>query len=235
MKKSKGLFRLLTLFVLTLTPNLNAAITARFITSPGNALAPKNARVEFLTFEISSDTTEPLSSVRVGTTGSLIDKLRRVSILNAYGDEVGYYEPQGPGEKDVFVIPLSDTVNKANWSQQFTLVAETAYSLTPYAGQQLSLTVEGLWTRTGETSVSAGGIFPFRGATYTLNDSLTIGSLSEPQRLYKQANAVVGNNQIIGAFAVPVGSAEDVSVSSLPFAIHASGDARSITSVTLLD
>lgn len=229
---------LLALLVgLTVFPNtLDAGVRAWVQSVPDRiVLAPKNSRVEFLRFVITSDVTEVVSDVLISAnTDNISHLLRRIAILNNYGDEVGSIDLYR-NEQRALKLSLRDTVVKAGWQEVFTLVGDTQSDLSGNSGQGVSLDVVGVGTRTRLNSILAAGDYPFKGARYVLNDSLVIGSLGQPERLYRHANVEVGNNQVIGAFDIPVGSQEDLSVRSLPFTIHTSGNAQAVTAVTLID
>ena len=229
-----ALLALLVGLTVFLPSTLDAGVRAWVHSVPDNTLAPKNARVEFLRFVIASDVTEVISDILISPTVDAISgKLRRIVILNAYGDEVGSTELRE--EQRAIMISLKDIVNRAGWQQVFTLVGDTQSDLRGNSGQVVSLDIVGIGTRTRVNSILAEGDYPFQGARHVLNNSLTIGSLGQPERLYPQANVEVGNNQVIGAFDIPVGSQEDLSVKSLPFTLHTSGNAQAVTAVTLVD
>ena len=236
MKTSKNaLLAMLVGLAVFLPSNLNAGVRAWVSQVPQSTLAPENARVEFMKFYVASTETEVISDILISAnTDNVSSLLRRIAVLNDYGDEVGSID-LFRNEQNAIKVSLRDTVNKATWQQGFSLVGDTQSDLRGNSGQVISLDIVGIGTRTRINSILAEGDYPFRGARHVLNDSLVIGFLGQPERLYKQANVEVGNNQVIGVFDVPVGKVEDLSVRSLPFTIHATGNTRAVTAVTLVN
>lgn len=208
-------------------------VTARKVSSPSDGNAPRGGRVEFLTLELSAGSTaESIRGVSVRNTTPFDAVFWKIAVLNAWGDEVGTIEdPRGVGE---FLITLKDVVIRPYWTERFYLVGDRVGAPSAAVGSVVSLAVSKV-SASGADRVRMEGVVPFTGAAYTVNDSLDIGRISKPQRLHQHGNAVVGPPQVIGAFFLPTANIEDISVRSLPFTVYATGDARSLTGVTLID
>ena len=134
-----------------------------------------------------------------------------VVLLDDAGTQLGIAKTFNSDHK----ATVGDTVTiKAGTSQTFTVAGNMAANQTDYAGQVAYLSVTGV-----TTSATVSGSLPISGAGHTINNSLTIGSVTNARGSNDPATnpskPVGTTGYTFGAVKFTAGSAEKIKVSSI--------------------
>ena len=189
----------------------SAAITAG--TQPAGSLAPHDAaRIPFTKFTVTTGSADvTVNSVEVMRTGLADDAIfSGVVLLDGSGQQVGIAKTLNSLHRATVGEPV---VVKAGTSMTFTIAGNMASALTNYAGQVATLSVVGV-----NTNGTVSGSFPIVGAAHTVNQSLTIGSLTMGTSGLVDTAATIDigqKNVFLSGVRATAGSSEDVRLWSL--------------------
>ena len=161
------------------TPSVPATAGTLVVTAasqqPANALAPLSAtRIAFTKFTVTAGSSDvPLSSVTVERTGQSIDSaLDSIVLVDENGDQIGISRTLNSVHRATVGDPI---VIKAGTSRTFVIGANRpATAVANTSGTTISLDIVAINT----TAAVVGDMLPIRGASHTINDNLTIGSVT---------------------------------------------------------
>ncbi|MBV9349231.1 MAG: peptidoglycan-binding protein, partial [Patescibacteria group bacterium] len=201
----------------TPTPSAGTGVSVSAGTQPANSLAPKGAsRVPFTTFNLTAgnDGDVTVNGVTVQRTGLGSDAAFQGVILvdQDTGMQVGTSKTFNSNHQatigGTFVIPKGTT-------KHYLVAGNMQSDLSTYSGQAPSIAVVAI-----NTTANVSGSLPITGASQTLNNTLTVGTLTLDTSNAFAVNA--STNQNIGTtgyrftgFRLTAGSAEDVRLRSV--------------------
>ena len=201
------------------------SLTVAAGTQPANSLAPKNAsQVPFTTFVLSNYSSGPVtvSSVTVQRTGLANDAAFSGVILVENGMRIGSTKTFNSNHQAN--LDASVTLQPGQ-SRTFTVSGDMAADETSYAGQVATISVVGI-----NTTAAVSGSLPIVGASHTINNSLTVGTLtmrqgpSDPDST-SLSQPIGTTNYVAAAVNMTAGSAENIWVKSIRW--NQSGSASS--------
>ena len=182
-------------------------------TQPANSLAPKGAaRVPFTNFSLTAgaDGAVVLNSVTVERTGLANDSnFSGVVLLDGTGTQIGLERTlnsnhQATVGEDV-TVPAGQTMNFTIGGNIKSAAADVNN------GEVASFDVIAI-----NTSAAVSGSLPIRGATHTLNDTLSIGTVTTTALSHSNATKDIGTTGYRGgSFRLQAGSAEKVRLNSI--------------------
>src|SRR3989338_5647694 len=189
-------------------------LTITAATQPAATLAVKSAaRLPFTKVTLTAGAQDvTVTGVTVERTGLANDAaFSGVVLLDEAGTQLGIAKTFNSDHK----ATVGDTVTiKAGTSKTFTVGGNMAASQTDYAGQVAYLSVTGV-----TTSATVSGLLPISGAGHTINNSLTIGSVTnavgsiDPQTSPTKPVGTTGYT--FSAVKFTAGSAEKIKVHSI--------------------
>ena len=189
-------------------------LTITAATQPAATLAVKSAaRLPFTKVTLTAGAQDVVvTGVTVERTGLANDAaFSGVVLLDETGTQLGIAKTFNSDHK----ATVGDTVTiKAGASQTFTVGGNMASDQTSYAGQVAYLSVTGV-----TTSATVSGLLPISGAGHTINNSLTIGSVTnavgsiDPQTSPTKPVGTTGYT--FSAVKFTAGSAEKIKVHSI--------------------
>ncbi len=218
----------------TTTTATGPGVTIAMATQPANSLAPVNAsRVPFTTFTLTNNTSSSvtISSVTVQRAGLAQDAaFNGVVLVDQNGLQVG-------------IAHTFNSNHQANIGDNFTLAAGQSMTYTVagnmetsaggYAGQIAQLQVVAV-----NTTVPVSGSLPIVGASQTINETLSLGSVSTSTSSYDPGT---NQNKHIGDTAVrfsgirfTAASAEDLKLNSIRWRQTGTASASDISNVVTL-
>jgi len=208
--------------------SVTAAMNVEKVWQPDGGLAPLRARMPFMQFMLSSDTTERVNGISVKTTGPSGERL---VVQKGDGEIAGMEWIVLQGTATTTFIPLSLVV-KAGEPEYLTLHVDRGQVMnSAYVGTVMTAEVVAVWT---DTTVS--GAFPITGARYTANSSLQIGRIESLSRVDGHQNITAGPNQVLGSIEIAVGASDGLKVYNLPVDFHVTGgDATRIRDLVVVD
>jgi Putative peptidoglycan binding domain len=191
------------------------AITVSAGTQPVNTLAPQGAaRVPFTTFTISNGTSQPVTvnSVTVQRTGLGVDQnFSGIVLLDQNGLQIGTAQTLNSNHQanignNGFTVP-------ANSSAMFTVAGNIATGQSTN-GQVVSLEVVAV-----NTSATVSGALPITGASQTINNTLTLGTVSTSTSAFdpgvNQTENIGDTGVRFSGIKFTAGSAEDLKLYSI--------------------
>lgn len=200
----------------TTTPTpTGSGLTVSAAAQPANGLAPDNvSRLPFTNFTVtaSNDGDVTLNSVTVQRTGVAQDAaFSGVELVDlASGVQIGISKTLNSNHQATIGEPV---VIKAGTSRTFTVAANRG-TTSSYSGQIASFSVVAV-----NTSAAVNGSLPIMGASHTINESLSLGSVSTTTSAFDPGAAQTRN---IGDTAVrfsgvkfTAGSTEDLRLYSI--------------------
>ena len=150
-----------------------------------------------------------------------------VVLLDETGAQLGIAKTFNSDHK----ATVGDTVTiKAGTSQTFTVAGNMASDQTSYAGQVAYLSVTGV-----TTSATVSGSLPISGAGHTINNSLTIGSVTmavganDPQN--SPSKEIGSTGYVFSAVKITAGSAEKIKVKSIRWNQSGSAAAADLSNI----
>ena len=179
-----------------------------------NSLAPKSAsQVPFTTFTLTNNSSAAVTvnSVTVERTGFAQDAVFSGVILVENSMRIGNSKTFNSNHQATLDAALT---LQPGQSRTVTVAGDIASDMTSYVGQVASITVIAV-----NTTGTVSGSLPITGASHTVNNSLTVGSLamtqgsSDPDASATKEIGVA--NYIFGSVRATAGSAEDVWVKSI--------------------
>ena len=189
-------------------------LTITSATQPAATLAVKSAaRLPFTKVTLTAGAQDVVvTGITVERTGLANDAaFAGVVLLDETGTQLGIAKTFNSDHK----ATVGDTVTiKAGASQTFTVGGNMASDQTSYAGQVAYLSVTGV-----TTSATVSGLLPISGAGHTINNSLTIGSVTnavgsiDPQTSPTKPVGTTGYT--FSAVKFTAGSAEKIKVHSI--------------------
>lgn len=193
-------------------PGITVSATAQ----PANSLAPKGAaRVPFTNFNLTnnSDAVVTVNGITVQRVGLAQDAAFSGIVLidTANGVQVGTSKTLNSNHQavvgDTFTLQPGET-------KTLQIAGNMAASLTSYTGQVAGLSVVGI-----NTSVTVSGSLPITGASQTLNDTLSIGTVSTSTSAFDPGAAQTKNigdtNVRFSGLRFTAGSTEDLKLFSI--------------------
>lgn len=213
-----------------------SGITVAAAAQPANSLAPKGAqRVPFTTFTLTNNSgaAVTVNGITVERTGLGQDAaFSGIVLVDSNGTQVGISKTLNSNHQTV--VGDSWTLQPGQ-SQTLTVAGNMATSLTNYAGQVVSLSVVGV-----NTSATVAGSLPITGAQQTLNDTLTIGTVTANISSFDPNAAQTRNIGDTGlkftGIRFTAGSAEDLKLYSIRWRINGSVSAGDLANVvTIVD
>jgi len=211
-----------------------AGVSVMAATQPTNSLAPKGAsRVPFTTFTLTNNSgaAVTVNGVTVQRTGLAADAaFSGVVLVDQNGMQMGVSRTFDSNHQ----ATVGDTFTlAAGASATFTVAGNMAASETLYSGQVASISVVGI-----NTSVPVSGALPISGAQQTINDSLTMGTVTVDISSFDPQSAVTKH---IGDTAVrftgarfTAGSAEDLKFYSIRFRINGSVGSTDLSNAVIV-
>src|SRR3989338_4538476 len=192
-------------------PGITIAATAQ----PANSLAPKGAaRVPFTTFTLTNNTSSAVTvnGITIQRTGLAQDAVfSGLVLVDQNGLQVGTSKTLNSNHQAV----VGDTFTlNAGESKTYTVSGNMAADQTSYSGQVVSVSVIGV-----NTSVPVTGSLPITGAQQTVNNTLTLGSVStstsafDPQAT--QTKNIGDTNVKFSGIKFTAGSTEDLKLYSI--------------------
>ena len=189
-------------------------LTITSATQPAATLAVKSAaRLPYTKVTLTAGAQDVVvTGITVERTGLANDAaFAGVVLLDETGAQLGIAKTFNSDHK----ATVGDTVTiKAGTSQTFTVAGNMASDQTSYAGQVAYLSVTGV-----TTSATVSGSLPISGAGHTINNSLTIGSVTmavganDPQNSPSKEIGTTGYT--FSAIKITAGSAEKIKVKSI--------------------
>ena len=189
-------------------------LTITAATQPAATLAVKSAaRLPFTKVTLTAGAQDVVvTGVTVERTGLANDAaFSGVVLLDETGTQLGIAKTFNSDHK----ATVGDTVTiKAGTSKTFTVAGNMASDQTSYAGQVAYLSVTGV-----TTSATVSGLLPISGAGHTINNSLTIGSVTmaiganDPQN--NPSKEIGSTGYTFSAVKITSGSAEKIRVRSI--------------------
>ena len=189
-------------------------LTITAATQPAATLAVKSAaRLPFTKVTLTAGAQDVVvTGITVERTGLANDAaFAGVVLLDETGTQLGIAKTFNSDHK----ATVGDTVTiKAGQSKTFTVAGNMASDQTSYAGQVAYLSVTGV-----TTSATVSGLLPISGAGHTINNSLTIGSVTnavgsiDPQTSPTKPVGTTGYT--FSAVKFTAGSAEKIKVHSI--------------------
>ena len=209
-------------------PGLSVSAAAQ----PANSLAPQSAtRVPFTTFTLANNTgaAVTVNGVTVQRAGLGVDAVfSGVVLVDDQGLQVGIAKTLNSNHQ----ATVGDTFTlNAGQSKTLTVSGNMAASLASYSGQIVSLSVVGV-----NTSVPVNGSLPITGAQQTINNTLTIGSVT-PSISSLDPNAAqtknIGDTGIkFSGVRLTANSAEDVKLFSVRWRLNGTVSANDLANIT---
>ncbi len=209
-------------------------VTIAMATQPANSLAPVNAsRVPFTTFTLTNNTSSSvtISSVTVQRAGLAQDAaFNGVVLIDQNGLQVG-------------IAHTFNSNHQANIGDNFTLAAGQSMTYTVagnmetsaggYAGQIAQLQVVAV-----NTTVPVSGSLPIVGASQTINETLSLGSVSTSTSSYdpgtNQTKSIGDTSVRFSGVRFTAASAEDLKLNSIRWRQVGTAGANDISNVVTL-
>lgn len=218
----------------TTVPTTGGQLTVMAGAQPANSLAPKGAiRVPFTTFTLTNNSSAAvtINGVTVTRTGLGQDAaFAGIVLVDSNGLQLGIAKTLNSNHE----ATVGDTWTlQPGQSQTLTVAGNMASSLTSYTGQVVSLQVTGIST-TGTVS----GSLPITGASQTLNDTLTVGSVTAAISSFDPNSAQsknIGDTSIkFTGIRFTAGSAEDLKLYSIRWRLNGSVSPSDLANVTTI-
>jgi len=199
----------------TTPPPTGAGLSIMAGSQPANSLAPKGAaRVPFTTFVLTnnSGSVVTVNGVTVERTGLAQDAaFSGVVLIDSNNVQLGTSKTFNSNHQatigDTFTLNPGET-------KTLTVAGNMASSLTSYTGQVAGIAVVGI-----NTSVPVSGSLPISGAQQTLNDTLTIGTVSTSSSSFDPGAAQtksIGDTAVrFSGIRFTAGSGEDLKLYSV--------------------
>lgn len=216
-------------------PITGGGVTVSAAAQPANALIPKNAaQVPFTTFTISngSSAAVTVNSVTVERTGLGQDSIFSGVILTENGIRLGNTKTLNSNHQAT--LDAAVTVQPGQ-TRTFTVAGDIG-ALASQSGQIAALSVVAV-----NASGAVAGSLPIMGASHTMNNTLTIGTLSVRQGSSDPDSTTlskeIGTTNYVGAsINATAGSAEDVWLKSIRWNQSGSAASSDIANVrTVID
>lgn len=205
-------------------------LTITSATQPAATLAVKGAaRLPFTKVTLSAGTSDvTVTGITVERTGLAQDAVfAGIVLLDDTGAQLGIAKTLNSEHK----ATIGDTVTiKAGESKTFTVAGNMAADQTSYAGQVAYLSVTG-----ANTSATVSGSLPITGAGHTINQSLTIGTITmaiganDPQNNPSKEIGTTGYT--FSGVKITAGSAEKIRVKSIRWNQSGSASAADLANV----
>ncbi|MCK9345301.1 MAG: peptidoglycan-binding protein [Candidatus Pacebacteria bacterium] len=209
-----------------------SGVTVSAATQPANGLAIHgSSRVPFTKFTLTAGSSDVVvNGVTVERTGAAVDAVfSGVTLLDEDGSQLDIAKTLGSTHQAI--VGGTFTV-KAGTSKTFTVAGNMASSLLSYTGQVASLSVVAV-----NTSSTVSGSLPIVGASHTMNNSLTIGTVDATNSSYDPGSAQTKEIGTTGykftAVRLTAGSAEDVRLKSIRFYQAGSAGASDLANVKI--
>lgn len=195
-------------------PAGTAALAVSIPAQPGVSLAPQGAsRVPFTKVTLTAGASDvTVNSFLVERTGLAQDAVfGGIVVLDENGNQLGTAKTLNSNHQvtvgDAFVV-------RAGSSRTMTIAGNMGSSLSSYAGQVASLTINQV-----NTSATVSGPLPITGAGQTINSSLTLGTVTVAVSQFDPNSAVsypIGTTGLkMAGVKITAGSAEQVKLISL--------------------
>src|SRR3989344_3060370 len=190
-------------------------ITIAAAAQPANSLAPKSAaRVPVTSFTLTNNTSSAVTvnGITIQRTGLAQDAVfSGLVLIDQNGLQVGTSKTLNSNHQAI----VGDTFTlNAGESKTYTVAGNMAADQTSYSGQVVSVSVIGV-----NTSVPVTGSLPITGAQQTVNNTLTLGSVStstsafDPQAT--QTKNIGDTNVKFSGIKFTAGSTEDLKLYSI--------------------
>ncbi len=190
------------------------ALSVSSAVQPSNSLAPKNAsRVPFTRFTLTAGASDvTVNSVTVQRSGFANDAVfSGIVLLDQNGMQVGISKTLNSNHQanlgDNFIV-------RAGTSQTYTVAGNMASDESSYVGQIASLDVVAV-----NSSATVSGALPITGAQQTVNNSLTVGTVTIGTSSFDPNNGASNSVGTTGlrftGFRITAGSAEDLTLKSI--------------------
>lgn len=203
-------------------------------TQPANSLAPKGAsRVPFTTFTLTNNSgaAVTVNGVTVQRTGLASDAaFSGVVLVDSNGLQIGIARTFNSNH----MATVGDTWTiQPGQSQTLTVAGNMAADLSSYSGQVASIAVTGVNVASG----TVGGALPITGAMQTLNNSLTVGTVTVGSSSFDPSSAQtksIGDTGVkFAGVRVTAGSAEDVKLYSVRFRMNGSASGNDLSNLMI--
>ena len=190
-------------------------ITIAAAAQPANSLAPKSAaRVPFTTFTLTNNTSSAVTvnGITIQRTGLAQDAVfSGLVLVDQNGLQVGTSKTLNSNHQAV----VGDTFTlNAGESKTYTVAGNMAADQTSYSGQVVSVSVIGV-----NTSVPVTGSLPITGAQQTVNNTLTLGSVSTSTSAFDPQSTQtknIGDTRVkFSGIKFTAGSTEDLKLYSI--------------------
>ena len=215
----------------TTTPS-GAGVSVAAGTQPANGLAIKGAsRVPFTVVTLTAGSSDVVvNGITVQRTGAAQDAgFAGVVLLDQDGSQLDIAKTFGSTHQAV--VGGTFTV-KAGTTRTLTVSGNMAASLAAYAGQVATLSVVAV-----NTTATVTGALPITGSSQTLNDTLTIGTVTAGNSSYDPGSAQSKEIGTTGykftGMRITAGSAEDVRLHSVRFYQAGSAGSSDIANVKI--
>lgn len=191
-------------------------VTVAAATQPANGLAIHgSSRVPFTKFTLTAGSSDVVvNGVTVERSGAAVDSVfAGVALLDEDGSQLDIAKTFGSTHQAI--IGGTFTV-KAGTSKTFTVAGNMASDLSSYVGQVASIDVVAI-----NTTATVSGSLPITGSSQTVNNSLTIGTVTAANSSYDPGSAQSKEIGTTGykftGVRLTAGSAEDVRLKAIRF------------------
>lgn len=209
-------------------------ITVTAGAQPANSLAPVNAsRVPFTTFTLTNNTgaAVTINGITVQRTGLAQDAaFSGVVLVDSTGQQLGIARVFNANHQ----ATVGDTFTlQPGASMTYTVAGNMETTAGGYAGQVASISVIGV-----NTSVPVNGSLPISGAQQTINETLSIGTVTANTSSFDPNAAQtknIGDTAVkFAAVRLTAGSAEDVKLFSIRFRMNGSASASDLSNMAIV-
>lgn len=216
----------------TTVVNTGAGVVVAAATQPANGLAIHgSSRVPFTKFTLTAGSADVVvNGVTVQRSGAAVDAVfAGVALIDETGAQFDIAKTFGSTHQAI--IGGTFTV-KAGTTKTFTVAGNMNSDLSSYAGQVASIDVVAV-----NTTGTVTGSLPITGSSQTVNNSLTIGTVTAGNSSYDPASAQTKEIGTTGykftGVRLTAGSAEDVRVHSIRFYQAGSAGASDLSNVKI--
>jgi len=219
------------------TTPTGTGVTISATAQPANSLAPKGvSRVPFTNFTITnnSGSVVTVNGITVERTGLANDSVFSGLVLVDNGSNTQVGTSKTLNSNHQAVVGDSFTLNPGE-TKSLTVAGNMNSNLITYAGQVVSVSVVGV-----STTATVAGSLPIAGAQHTINDTLSVGSVSTSTSSYDPGSST---NRNIGDMGVrfsglrfTAGSSEDLRLYSIRWRQVGTASASDISNImTVVD